>query len=248
MKEPQIQILEDASATHVRAAEEIAHFAGEDICIHAEFNLCLTGGSTPAATYELLATRFRLSVDWKEVQFFWGDERCVPPGDPASNFGMANRTMLGQLALRPEQIHRMRGEDPPEQAARAYEDELRRCFSIDVGEWPRFGVVLLGLGANAHIASLFPGHPALHEAERLAMAVTVEAEQAHRVTLTAPVINHAARVLFMVTGAEKAAAVKAVLEGPRDPDRYPAQLVAPEDGELLWLMDRAAASLLAKSG
>jgi 6-phosphogluconolactonase len=248
MKEPQIQILEDAAATHVRAAEEIAHFAGEDICTHAEFNLCLTGGSTPAATYELLATRFRLSVDWKEVQFFWGDERCVPPGDPASNFGMANRTMLAQLALRPEQIHRMRGEDAPEQAARAYEDELRRCFSIDEGEWPRFGVVLLGLGANAHIASLFPGHPALHEAERLAMAVTVEAEQRHRVTLTAPVINHAARVMFMVTGAEKAAAVKAVLEGPRDPDRYPAQLVAPEDGELLWLMDRAAASLLAKSG
>lgn len=244
MSEPQIQILEDAAATHVRAAEEIAHFAGEAICTHAEFNFCLTGGSTPAATYELLATRFRLSVDWKEVQFFWGDERCVPPGDQASNFGMANRTMLEKLALRPEQIHRMRGEDPPEQAASEYEDEIRRCFSIAKEDWPRFDLILLGLGANAHIASLFPGHPALHEAERLAMAVTVEAEQPHRVTLTAPVINHAARVMFIVTGAEKAAAVKAVLEGPRDPDRYPAQLVAPEDGELLWLMDRAAASLL----
>jgi 6-phosphogluconolactonase len=248
MGETQIQVLEDAPATHVRAAEEIAHFAGEAICTHAEFNLCLTGGSTPAATYELLATRFRLSVDWKEVQFFWGDERCVPPADQASNFGMAQRTMLDKLGLRAEQIHRMRGEDAPERAALEYEDELRRHFSLEAGDWPRFDLVLLGLGANAHIASLFPGHPALHEDERLALDVTVEAEQPHRVTLTAPAINHAARVMFMVTGAEKASAVKAVLEGPRDPDQYPAQIVAPEDGELLWLMDRAAASLLTKSG
>ncbi|HTW87520.1 MAG TPA: 6-phosphogluconolactonase [Candidatus Binataceae bacterium] len=247
MSEPQIQVLEDAPSTHVRAAEEIAHFASEAICTHAEFNLCLTGGTTPAATYELLATRFRLSVDWKEVQFFWGDERCVPPDDPASNFGMANRTMLEKLALRPEQIHRMRGEEPPEQGALDYEDELRRCFALAEGDRPRFDLVLLGLGANAHIASLFPGQPALHEIERLAMAVTVTAEQSHRLTLTAPVINHATRVMFMVTGAEKAAAVKEVLEGPRDSDRYPAQLVAPENGEILWLMDRAAASLLDKS-
>ncbi len=248
MSGPQILVLDDAAAVHVRAAEEVAHFAGEAICTHAEFNLCLTGGATPAATYELLATRFRLSVDWKEVQFYWGDERCVPPADPASNFGMANRTMLEKLGLRPEQIHRMRGEDPPEDAARGYENELRRCFSIAEDEFPRFDVVLLGLGANAHIASLFPGHPALRERERLAVAVTVDAEQPHRITLTAPVINHAARVMFMVTGAEKAAAVKAVLEGPRDPDRYPAQIVAPADGDLMWLMDKAAASLLANRG
>ncbi len=247
MSDRQILVLDDAAAVHVRAAEEITHFAGEAICTHAEFNLCLAGGSTPAATYELLATRFLLSVDWKEVQFYWGDERCVPPTDTASNFGMANRTMLQKLGLRPEQIHRMRGEDPPTQAADQYQDELRRCFSIEEGDFPRFDLVLLGLGANAHIASLFPGHPALHERERLALAVTVEAEQPHRITLTAPVINHAARVMFMVTGVEKAAAVKSVLEGPRDPDRYPAQMVAPEDGEILWLMDKAAASLLANS-
>jgi 6-phosphogluconolactonase len=247
MSEPQILILEDAAAVHVRGAEEITHLSGEAICMHAEFKLCLTGGATPAATYELLATRFRLSVDWKEVQFFWGDERCVPPDDAASNFGMANRTMLEKLGLRPDQIHRMRGEDPPAQAALDYEAELRRCFGIAEGEWPRFDLVLLGLGANAHIASLFPGHPALHESERLAVAVTVEAEQPNRVTLTAPVINHAARVMFMVTGAEKAAAVKAVLEGPRDPERYPAQLVAPVDGEVLWLIDKPAASMLAQA-
>jgi 6-phosphogluconolactonase len=122
-------ILDTAEELYVRAAEEIAHFAGEAICTHGEFTLCLTGGSTPASIYELLATRFHLSVDWKEVQFFWGDERCVPPDDKASNFGMANRTMLYRLALRPEQIHRMRGEDAPEQAAAQYESELRNFFA-----------------------------------------------------------------------------------------------------------------------
>ncbi|MGH7905820.1 MAG: 6-phosphogluconolactonase, partial [Candidatus Binataceae bacterium] len=121
MSEPKIIILDDPNAAHVRAAEEIAHFAGEAICTHAEFTLCLTGGSTPGPAYELLASRFRLSVDWKEVQFFWGDERCVPPTDPASNFGMANRTMLEKLALKPERIHRMRGEEAPEIGAHAYE-------------------------------------------------------------------------------------------------------------------------------
>src|SRR6202140_3744894 len=130
MSEPKLIILDDAPSLYVHAAEEIAHFAGEAICMHAEFMLCLSGGSTPAATYELLAERFRLSVDWKEVQFFWSDERCVPPDDEASNYRMAARAMLDRIDLSPAQIHRIRGEDPPEAAARAYEDEIRRCFSI----------------------------------------------------------------------------------------------------------------------
>ncbi|HXZ89158.1 MAG TPA: 6-phosphogluconolactonase, partial [Candidatus Binataceae bacterium] len=112
MSRSNIIVTDDAQALYMRGAEEIAHFAGEAICTHGEFALCLSGGSTPAATYELLATRFHLSVDWKEVQFFWGDERCVPPDNPASNYGMANRTMLSRLALRPDQVHRIRGEKP----------------------------------------------------------------------------------------------------------------------------------------
>lgn len=244
MAKPQLIILDDAQSLYTHAAEEIVHFAGEAVCTHGEFSLCLSGGSTPAAIYELMAERFRLSVDWKEVQFFWGDERCVPPNDEASNFGMANRTMLSQLDLRPDQIHRMRGEEPPEQAARAYEQELRSHFHLDEGEFPRFNLMLLGLGDNVHIASLFPEIPALHERERLAVAVEVDAAQRHRVTLTAPVINNSARVMFLVSGESKAQAVKAALEGPRDPDRFPAQLVAPHDGELIWLLDRPAASLL----
>lgn len=247
MAEPKLIILDDAQSLYVHAAEEIAHFAGEAICMHAEFMLCLSGGSTPAATYALLAERFRLSVDWKEVQFFWGDERCVPPDDPASNFGMANRTMLSRLGLRPDQIHRIRGEDPPEQAALAYEEEMRASFGIGEGEFPRFNLILVGLGDNVHVESLFPGSPALHERERLAVAVEVDAPQRHRITITPPVLNNSARVMFLVEGAGKAAAVKTALEGPRDPDRFPAQIIDPPNGEVIWLLDRAAASLLSHS-
>jgi len=244
MSKAQIIVLEDAQSVHVRAAEEIVHFAGEAVCTHGEFSLCLAGGTTPAATYELMATRFHLSVDWKEVHFFWGDERCVAPAAEASNFAMANRTMLSRLALRPGQVHRIRGEAPPAEAAEAYEEELRSHFGLAQGEFPRFSLVMLGLGDNAHTLSLFPGLPAIHEQERLAIAVEVDAAQRSRVTLTAPTVNNAARAIFMATGEAKAVAVKHVLEGPRDVDLYPAQIIAPHDGELLWLLDRAAASLL----
>src|SRR5260221_12948039 len=138
MTGPKIIILNDADELYVRAAEETAHIAGESICTHGEFSICLSGGTTPAATYELLATRFHLSVDWKELQFFWGDERCVPPDSPESNFAMANRTMLTKLGLRAEQVHRMRGEDAPADAARAYERELQKHFGAGEGEFPRF--------------------------------------------------------------------------------------------------------------
>jgi 6-phosphogluconolactonase len=246
MSEPKILVLDDPQAVHVRAAEEIAHIAGESICTHAEFNLCLSGGSTPLATYELLATRFKLSVDWREVRFFWGDERCVPGDNPLSNFGAANRALLSKLNLRPDQVHLIHGELPPDEAASAYSADLRDSFGLEEGDIPRFDLILLGLGENSHTASLFPGNPALAEKERLAIAVRVDAEPPDRITLTPPVINNAAHVLFMVTGAAKAPAVKNVLEGPRDPNRFPAQIVAPNDGELLWLLDRDAASLLSR--
>jgi 6-phosphogluconolactonase len=229
---------------YAHAAEEIAHFAGEAICTHGEFDLCLSGGSTPAAVYELLGTRFHLSVDWKEVQFFWGDERCVPPDDPASNYAMTNRTLLSKLALRPEQVHRIKGELTPTTAASEYEDELRRFFKLSDRGFPRFNLALLGLGDNSHTASLFPGLPVLHEAERIAVPVEVEDAHRYRVTLTAPVFNHAERVMFLVAGESKQQAVRNVLKGPRDPDRYPAQLIAPVDGEVMWLLDAAAARLL----
>lgn len=244
MGNQQIIVLDSPTEVHVRGAEETAHIAGDAICTHGEFALCLSGGTTPASTYELLATRFHHSIDWSEVHFFWGDERCVPPEHPDSNFAMANRTMLTRLDLRPEQVHRIRGEELPEVGARLYEEELRKFFRLEPGALPSFNLVLLGLGENAHIASLFPRHPALHEAKRLAVAVEVDAPQRHRISLSAPVLNHAACVLFLVSGAAKAEAVKQVLEGPRDPEQFPAQLIQPTTGQVLWLLDKSAARLL----
>jgi 6-phosphogluconolactonase len=244
MPEPKLIILNDQQELFVRAAEEIAHIAGESVCTHGEFTLCLSGGSTPAATYDLLATRFQLSVDWKEVQFFWGDERCVPPDNPESNFAMTNRTMLSKLSLRPDQVHRMRGEDPPAAGATAYEAEMRKCFGLGEAEFPRFDLILLGLGDNRHTASLFPGDPAIHETQRMVLPVNADAEPRNRLTITPPVINNARCVMFLVKGQSKAAAVKDILEGPRDPDKRPAQIVAPHDGEVVWLLDKDAASLL----
>jgi 6-phosphogluconolactonase len=246
MSEREIIVLDSAEEAYVRAAEEITHVAGEAICTHAEFLFCLAGGSTPEKVYELMATRFRLSIDWKEVQFFFGDERCVPPDDAASNFAMANRTMLSKLELRPAQIHRIRGENPPERAAELYEQELRQCFGLADGEFPRFDLILLGLGENRHTASLFPGGPAIHEHERLAVAVEVDDQHRSRVTLTPAVLNNAERVMFLVTGEGKAAAVKDVIEGGTSVEQAPARIVAPEDGVTLWILDRAAASLLSR--
>jgi 6-phosphogluconolactonase len=246
MSEPKIVILDDAPALYAHAAEEIAHFAGEAVCTHGEFSVCLSGGTTPAATYDMLGSKFHFSIDWKEVQFFWGDERCVPPQDSASNYAMTLRTLLSKLTLKPSQVHRILGEQPPDEAAHAYEDELRRHFGLSDGEFPRFDVMLLGLGDNSHTASLFPGSAAIHESERLVLAVEVDdPTQRHRITVTPPVINNAARVIFLVAGAAKAQAVWNILKGPRDVDKFPAQVVVPEHGEVIWLLDKAAASLIA---
>jgi len=245
MGETKIVVLDDAPALYAHAAEEIAYFAGEAVCTHGEFTLCLSGGTTPAAIYEMLGSKFQFSIDWKEMQLFWGDERCVPPADPASNYAMTARTLLSKLELKPAQVHRIFGEKPPEEAARAYEDELRSHFKLADGEFPRFELMLLGLGDNSHTASLFPGSPAIHEQQRLAVAVEVDdPTQRHRVSLTPPVINNSARAMFLVAGASKAQAVWNILKGPRDVDKFPAQIVAPERGDVIWLLDKAAASLI----
>jgi len=244
MDKPKLIVLENAEAVCVRAAEEIVHFSGEAICTHGQFNLCFTGGNTPADTYRLMATRFHLSVDWKEVNFYWGDERCVARDDSASNFGMAQRTLLSSLTLKPGQVHRMHGEDDPAKAAGACEEDLKKSFSLEDGAFPRFDLTLLGLGDNAHIVSLFPGYPAIHEQKRLVVPVEVDAPQRKRITLTAPVINQSARIMFIVAGQNKAKAVKQVLEGPRDVDQFPGQVVQPSSGEVLWVLDKGAASML----
>lgn len=202
-----------------------------------KFNVALTGGSTPRAAYTLLGSdAYRERLDWSRVYVFWGDERCVPPDDEASNFRMARETLLDHVAIPNENIFRMRGEDPPELAAAAYERLLHNV----VGE--RFHLIHLGMGADAHIASLFPGSAALREENRWVYSQFAEAADMWRITLTPVVINNAAAITFMVAGSQKAAAVARVLEGPRAPVEIPAQLVAPTNGEVLWLIDADAAA------
>ncbi|HVT18518.1 MAG TPA: 6-phosphogluconolactonase [Thermoanaerobaculia bacterium] len=214
-------------------------------------SVALAGGSTPRGLYRLLAAPgepYRGCLLWEHIHFFWGDERHVPPDHPDSNFRMARETMLDPAAVPPGNVHRIPAEEPDAGSAAArYEAELVRFFALAPGERPRFDLVLLGLGEEGHTASLFPGSPVLDERTRLAAAPWVEAHREFRITLTPPAINGAALVAFLVSGEAKAAALAAVLEGELRPERYPAQIVRPDSGKLLWLVDRAAASGLSAS-
>ena len=214
------------------------------------FTVALSGGSTPRRTYELLADEpHRSGLRWERVHFFWGDERTVPPDHPDSNFGAANRALLSKLALPPQNIHRIAaGVDDPAVAAAAYEEELRRFFRLPEGGFPRFDLVLLGMGADGHTASLFPGSDAPSEKRRLALATRVDERSTYRVSLTCPVLNNAACIMFLVTGPQKAEMLRRVLEGPPEPAQYPVQRIRPSDGELIWYIDRAAAGRLRSAG
>ena len=239
----EVRVFGDAAELARAAAGEISFHIRRTLRASGRFTWALAGGNTPRALYRLLASDpFRETLPWHAVHFFWGDERHVPPDHPESNFRMAREAMLDAVAVPPENIHRIAAEEPD--AARAavlYEAALRSFFALAAGEWPRFDLVLLGLGEDGHTASLFPGSAAVREHERLVVAPWVEAQQAFRITLTPPVLSHARRALFLVSGGEKAAVLRAVLEGPREPDRYPAQVV---EGNRSWMVDRAAARLL----
>jgi 6-phosphogluconolactonase len=243
-------VLADPTALAQEAAERCAGIAAEALARAGRFHVALTGGSTPKRLYTLLATEpYRSRLPWAQTHVFWGDERCVPPDHPESNYRMAHEALLRHLPIPSEQIHRMRGEDPdPEQAAAEYEQCLRTVFAPRAGTLPRFDLVLLGMGADGHTASLFPHTGALREQQRWAVRNHVPQLQADRLTLTVPVINRGATILFLVAGTEKAVALRDVLEGPPDPERLPAQRIRPATGRLIWLVDRAAASRLAGRG
>jgi 6-phosphogluconolactonase len=237
-----IQRYENLEAVSQAAAELFAARASTAVRDRGRFSVALAGGNTPRRAYELLAQKPLCdSVPWSQVHVFWGDERCVPPDDSRSNYRMAREALLDRVPVPAAQIRRMRGEGDPEAAAAAYERELRQFFSDGKS---RFDLVLLGMGDNAHTASLFPGLPVLDELARWVAAVYIAELQMHRLTLTAPAINQAATIAFLVAGADKAQPLKEVLQGPRDPQRLPAQLIQPVDGELLWLVDKTAAARL----
>jgi len=208
----------------------------------------LSGGSTPRALYELLSDRrepFRDQIAWNETHFFFTDERHVPPDHPDSNYRMVNEAMFSRVPVPRQNIHRIPAENPmAEDAAKAYETDLRRSFGEAI---PAFDLVLLGLGEEGHTASLFPYSPALKETERLVAAPFVEKLNAYRITMTLPVLNNGKSVVFLVTGASKAEILKEVINADRKPDLYPAQAISPTNGAVSWLVDKAAARLCSTS-
>lgn len=236
-------MLPDPQAVFRTAAEEVSAAALAAVAQRDRFVMALSGGHTPRGLYTLLAgdAAFRAAIPWDRTHVFWGDERHVPPDHPDSNYRMAREALLDRVPLPGANVHRVRAEDGDAgRAAARYERELRGFFGLEGAQRPQFDFVLLGLGPDGHTASLFPGTSALEETTRLVVATHVPALGTDRITLTLPVLNHAACVTFLVVGADKAPVVHAVLEGkPRDV-LLPAQRVRPA-GRLLWLLDSAAA-------
>jgi len=227
------------------AAEEVVRAAKEAVEQRGRFTIALSGGSTPKNLFNLLATNARTSLPWDRMFFFFGDERHVPPTDPDSNYRMADEAMLSRIPVAAGNVFRMVAEDPDAAAAAvAYEKTLQKFFALEAGQFPRFDLILLGMGPDGHTASLFPGTAALQEKSRLVVANWVDKLKTSRLSLTLPVLNAAACVAFLVSGTDKAPALHAVLESYAPGEQYPAKLIRPVDGRLIWLVDRAAASQL----
>ena len=226
-----------------RAADEFAMSASAAVRGTGRFAVALSGGKTPRAMLETLSTR---TLDWRSIHFFWSDERCVGPDDPNSNYGMARNALFSKIGASDLNVHRMHGELDPLVGASAYDAELRAFFGTAA---PVFDLLFLGLGPDGHTASLFPGTAALGITDAWCAANEVSEPVASpwRLTLTYPAINAARRVIFLVEGADKSDILANVLGNEKDVRRYPAQGIAPTDGELVWLVDSAAAANLPPS-
>lgn len=233
-----IQVVEDPAQLAPTAAGWITQTLQTRLQEVDRFSLVLSGGSTPQALYRQLANfPYAAEINWTHLHVFWGDERCVPPDHPQSNYRMACQALLDHVPVPPEHIHRMRGELPPEEAARAYAQVLDQFF----GErQPQFDLVLLGMGADGHTASLFPHSAALQETQRWVVANYAPSQASWRITLTIPALNAAREVAFLVSGSDKASTLQRVLDGPYQPEELPAQFIQPA----VWLVDAAAASRL----
>lgn len=237
----------DAAALASRAAQYFVEMIGEAVAMQDRARIAISGGSTPRAAFQLLADPngpWRARMPWEKLDIYWVDERTVPPDHAESNFRMTREAMLDHVPLHADQIHRMEGELEPEIAAARYESELRNSFRLEGAESPRFDLVSLGMGDDGHTASLFPYTAAIHEVGRLVIANQVPQKDTWRLTLTWPVINHASSVFFLIGGADKAAMVRDVFTGGRDPERLPSQLIWPSSGILTLFLDKAAAALL----
>ena len=244
----EIRVLTTPQELFAAAAEAVAQLAVEAVAERGRFTLALSGGSTPKSLYTLLATNARTSLPWDRMFFFWGDERHVPPNHPDSNYRMANEAMLSKVPVPADNVFRIKAENADAAAAaQEYELTLRRFFREESGV-PNFDLILLGMGPDGHTASLFPGTAALQENSRLVVANWVEKLKTHRLSFTFPVLNAARCVLFLVSGIDKAAVLKTVLEDDVPGEQYPAKLVRPSAGKLIWMLDRGAASALSTPG
>lgn len=239
-----IRIFKDSDALSKAATGIFIEAAKHAIEARGRFLVALSGGGTPTGLYRLLANeRYRDEVNWKKAFVFWGDERCVPPDDPGSNYHQANEILLKHVPLPEENILRVKGELQPEQASDAYAQTLK-VFADPGLDWPRFDLVLLGMGEDGHTASLFPGSPVEATSPTLAVTGHYQGRPAKRVTLTSLVFNSARKILFLVTGEGKAVTLSRVLNDVLNQEQYPAQRIQPMDGQVIWLADEAAASLL----
>jgi 6-phosphogluconolactonase len=232
-----VEVYENPEGLAGAAADEFAARAVEVIEERGRFTVVLAGGSTPKATYDILARDYAGRIDWSKVHVFFGDERSVPPDDDDSNYKMAREALLDHVPI--GSVHRMQGELPPDDAAAAYEEELRGFFGPD--ELPKFDLILLGIGGDGHTASLFPETSALEVHDRLVVANPVLKLETTRITLTVPVLNAAHAVYFLVAGEGKADALAHILGGDADPRAYPASLIQPQEGPT-WMLDQQAAS------
>ncbi len=240
-----IQILPTPTGLFRAAAEEFTRIGRKSIADHGRFTVALSGGSTPKNLYSLLAAQ-NVDFDWSRTFLFFGDERHVPPDDPDSNYRMVKESLLGNIKIPAENVFRVKAENPDAAAiADDYEQEVRRFFALGTGEFPRFDLILLGMGPDGHTASLFPGSEGLNERSKLVIANWVEEFKTHRISFTFPVLNSAAEVMFLAGGPDKAGMVQRVLEGTNTPP-YPSQQVQPANGTLLWMLDEAAAQLLSQ--
>ena len=241
----EIRTLTTPQELFAAAAEEVIRAATDAVAQRGRFTIALSGGSTPKSLFNLLATNARTVLPWDRMFFFWGDERHVPPTDPESNYRMAEETMLSKIPVAAGNVFRIAAENPDAAAAaESYEKTLQKFFALQSGGFPRFDLILLGMGPDGHTASLFPGSAGLQEKSRLVIANWVDKFKTHRLTFTLPVLNAAACVAFLVSGTDKAPALHAVLESDAPGEQYPSKLVRPSDGKLIWLIDRAAASQL----
>lgn len=238
-----LQVVSDTEGLTTAAVQEFVRCANLAIAARERFSVALAGGNTPRNVYALLAKQYRLSLPWTRIHIFFGDERHVPPDHPDSNYRMARESLLSKVPIPAENIHRIRAELPEQQAANDYGQELNTFFQLHDGAWPRFDLILLGVGEEGHTASLFPGSAALQERSRMVVANWVEKFHTWRITLTYPVLNHAVEVLFLVSGLGKAQILRDIFD-PAQKGIFPAQLVQPAEGKLLWLADQDAASLL----